>query len=107
MLFTSDTPAEGLLLNQLYDQLRLFTNFFEPTMRLKSKERLMQVIPTAHNNDCIQSYRKTRPASPSSRSGWPVDIAAPLLSLLPVAASSLASFSTPKPSAWGSLVPFE
>lgn len=35
-----DTPAEGLLLNQLYDQLRLFTNFFEPTMRLKSKERL-------------------------------------------------------------------
>lgn len=34
-----DTPAEGLLLNQLYDQLRLFTNFFEPTMRLKSKER--------------------------------------------------------------------
>lgn len=35
-----DTPAEGLLLNQLYDQLRLFTNFFEPTMRLQSKERL-------------------------------------------------------------------
>lgn len=35
-----DTAREGLLLNQLYDQLRLFTNFFEPTMRLKSKERL-------------------------------------------------------------------
>ena len=35
-----DTAKEGLLLNQLYDQLRLFTNFFEPTMRLKSKERL-------------------------------------------------------------------
>lgn len=34
-----DTPAEGLLLNQLYDQMRLFTNFFEPTMRLQSKER--------------------------------------------------------------------
>lgn len=35
-----DTPKEGLLLNQFYERLRLFTNFFEPTMRLKSKERL-------------------------------------------------------------------
>lgn len=35
-----DTAAELLLLNQLYDSLRLYTNFFQPTMKLKSKERL-------------------------------------------------------------------
>jgi hypothetical protein len=35
-----DTGAELLLLNQLYDSLRLYTNFFQPTMKLKSKERI-------------------------------------------------------------------
>jgi hypothetical protein len=35
-----DTSAEGLLLNRLYDTLRLYTNFFQPTMKLISKERL-------------------------------------------------------------------
>jgi Integrase core domain len=35
-----DTSAEGLLLNRLYDTLRLYTNFFQPTMKLVSKERL-------------------------------------------------------------------
>jgi hypothetical protein len=35
-----DTSAEGLLLNRLYDTLRLYTNFFQPTMELVSKERL-------------------------------------------------------------------
>jgi hypothetical protein len=34
-----DTAPEGLVLNQLYDSLRLYTNFFQPTMKLKSKER--------------------------------------------------------------------
>jgi hypothetical protein len=34
-----DTSAEGLLLNRLYDTLRLYTNFFQPTMKLQSKER--------------------------------------------------------------------
>jgi len=34
-----DTAKEGLLLNQLYDTLRLYTNFFQPVMKLKSKER--------------------------------------------------------------------
>ena len=34
-----DTAPELLLLNQLYDSLRLYTNFFLPTMKLKSKER--------------------------------------------------------------------
>lgn len=35
-----DTTAELLLLKQLYLTLRLYTNFFQPTMKLKSKERL-------------------------------------------------------------------
>jgi hypothetical protein len=35
-----DTDKEGLLLNQLYDTLRLYTNFFQPVMKLKGKERL-------------------------------------------------------------------
>lgn len=35
-----DTAAELLILNQLYGSLRLYSNFFLPTMKLKSKERL-------------------------------------------------------------------
>ncbi|HJT67632.1 MAG TPA: DDE-type integrase/transposase/recombinase [Pyrinomonadaceae bacterium] len=35
-----DTPAELMLLQQLYATLRLYTNFFQPTMKLKSKERI-------------------------------------------------------------------
>lgn len=34
-----DTTAELLILKQLYQTLRLYTNFFQPTMKLKSKER--------------------------------------------------------------------
>lgn len=34
-----DTTAELLLLKQLYLTLRLYTNFFQPTMKLKSKQR--------------------------------------------------------------------
>lgn len=34
-----DTGQELLVLNQLYASLRLYTNFFLPTMKLKSKER--------------------------------------------------------------------
>ncbi len=35
-----DTTAELMVLKQLYSRLRLYTNFFQPTMKLKSKERL-------------------------------------------------------------------
>ena len=35
-----DTEAQRLLLNELYSQLRLYTNFFLPTMKLKTKERV-------------------------------------------------------------------
>lgn len=34
-----DTAAELIVLKQLYATLRLYTNFFQPTMKLKSKER--------------------------------------------------------------------
>ena len=34
-----DTAAELMVLKQLYTTLRLYTNFFQPTMKLKSKER--------------------------------------------------------------------
>lgn len=34
-----DTTAELMVLKQLYATLRLYTNFFQPTMKLKSKER--------------------------------------------------------------------
>lgn len=35
-----DTPEEVALLNELYAQLRLYTNYFLPTMKLISKERV-------------------------------------------------------------------
>jgi len=35
-----DTTAELVVLKQLYATLRLYTNFFQPTMKLKSKERV-------------------------------------------------------------------
>ena len=34
-----DTAAELIVLKQLYATLRLYTNFFQPTMKLKNKER--------------------------------------------------------------------
>lgn len=34
-----DTAAELIVMKQLYATLRLYTNFFQPTMKLKSKER--------------------------------------------------------------------
>jgi len=35
-----DTDAQLQLLNELYATLRLYTNFFQPTMKLQSKERV-------------------------------------------------------------------
>ena len=34
-----DTEEQCMLLNELYSYLRLYTNFFQPTMKLKSKQR--------------------------------------------------------------------
>jgi hypothetical protein len=35
-----DTEEQCALLNELYSYLRLYTNFFQPTMKLKSKQRV-------------------------------------------------------------------
>ena len=35
-----DTPEELVVLNGLYDQLRLYTNFFQPVMKLIEKTRV-------------------------------------------------------------------
>jgi hypothetical protein len=35
-----DTDEQGAILNELYSYLRLYTNFFQPTMKLKSKQRI-------------------------------------------------------------------
>ena len=35
-----DTTTELIVLRQLYQTLRLYTNFFQPTMKLKNKERM-------------------------------------------------------------------
>src|SRR3989339_1761178 len=35
-----DSPAQQRLLNTLYGQLRLYTNYFQPVMKLVSKERI-------------------------------------------------------------------
>jgi hypothetical protein len=35
-----DSPAQQRLLNTLYAQLRLYTNYFQPVMKLVSKERI-------------------------------------------------------------------
>lgn len=35
-----DSPAQQRLLNALYGHLRLYTNYFQPVMKLRSKERL-------------------------------------------------------------------
>jgi hypothetical protein len=35
-----DTEAQLQLLNEIYASLRLYTNFFQPTMKLRSKERV-------------------------------------------------------------------
>ena len=44
-----DTTAELIVLKQLYATLRLYTNFFQPTMKLKSKERFgSRVLKSYH-----------------------------------------------------------
>jgi hypothetical protein len=47
-----DTEAQLLLLNQLYEALDLYTNFFQPSMKLQSKER--------HGARVKKKYDRTR-----------------------------------------------
>jgi hypothetical protein len=44
-----DTAAELMVLQQLYATLRLYTNFFQPTMKLKSKERFGSRVKKSHH----------------------------------------------------------
>jgi hypothetical protein len=52
-----DTAAELLLLNKLYDSLRLYTNFFLPTMKLKSTERLGSQVRKTYEAPQTPYYR--------------------------------------------------
>jgi hypothetical protein len=44
-----DTAAELMVLQRLYATLRLYTNFFQPTMKLKSKERLGSKVKKSYH----------------------------------------------------------
>lgn len=52
-----DTPEELAVLNQLYGYLRLYTNYFLPTMKLVSKERIGSRVKKAYD----------KPATPYKR----------------------------------------
>ena len=52
-----DTAPELLILNQLYDSLRLYTNFFLPTMKLKSKERFGSQVRKTYEAPQTPYYR--------------------------------------------------
>ena len=52
-----DTEAQLALLNELYATLRLYTNFFQPTMKLKSKERVGSKI-TKRYDDAQTPYQR-------------------------------------------------
>jgi len=44
-----DTDEQGELLNELYSYLRLYTNFFLPTMKLKYKERVGSKVKKSYD----------------------------------------------------------
>jgi hypothetical protein len=52
-----DTQAQLQLLNQLYASLRLYTNFFQPTMKLQSKERVGSKV-TKHYDRAQTPYQR-------------------------------------------------
>ena len=52
-----DTEAQLHLLNELYATLRLYSNFFQPTMKLKSKERVGSKV-TKRYDDARTPYQR-------------------------------------------------
>ena len=52
-----DTEAQLHLLKELYATLRLYTNFFQPTMKLKSKERVGSKV-TKRYDDAQTPYQR-------------------------------------------------
>jgi hypothetical protein len=52
-----DTEAQLQLLNELYATLRLYTNFFQPTMKLQSKQRVGSKV-TKHYDRAQTPYQR-------------------------------------------------
>lgn len=52
-----DTDEQFELLNQVYSFLRLYTNFFQPTMKLKSKERIGSRVKK-HYGPALTPYQR-------------------------------------------------
>lgn len=57
-----DTEAQLDLLNELYAKLRLYTNSFQPTMKLKSKERVGRKV-TKRYDDAQTPYHRVLAAA--------------------------------------------
>ena len=61
-----DTEEQCQLLNELYSYLRLYTNFFLPTMKLKSKQRVGSKVKKQYDQAlapyqrCLQSKRVSK-----------------------------------------------
>jgi hypothetical protein len=52
-----DTDEQCALLNELYSYLRLYTNFFQPTMKLKSKERIGSRVKKCYDQALTPYHR--------------------------------------------------
>jgi hypothetical protein len=52
-----DTPEELLLLEELYRSLRLYTNFFQPVMKLKTKTRIGAKVIKTYDSPCTPFQR--------------------------------------------------
>jgi hypothetical protein len=62
-----DTPAELTTLNELYGHLRLYTNFFLPTMKLVSKQRIGSKVKKTYDEPCTPYRRVLASADVSER----------------------------------------
>ena len=48
-----DTEEEVIILNELYGYLRLYTNYFQPVMKLKTKERIGSKVKKVHDKPVL------------------------------------------------------
>ena len=62
-----DTDAQCQLLNELYSYLRLYTNFFLPTMKLKSKQRVGSRVKKCYDQ-ALTPYQRVLQAKLVSKS---------------------------------------
>lgn len=60
-------PAHLRLLNELYAQLRLYTNFFQPVMKLRSKERNGARVKKTYDRPCTPYQRLLALNGPSRK----------------------------------------